>query len=153
MDKHFIREYPKQTKNLINNLYFDPTSNTQMHVQDTSITNIAVTYPFVEFSALKTPGTMVWSLLVSTLNETKSFPLNVTQYDEKDTSIKNMSDSWKLPTGFFSNYPDSVNIDLTGYLTGPGMQFETIFLNGSVNVNGMTEVRINGNLANYDLEK
>ena len=64
-----------------------------------------------------------------------------------------MSNSWKLPTGFYSNFPDSVNIDLTGYLTGPGLEYETAFLNGSVHINGLTEVRINSNLANYELEK
>ena len=124
-----------------------------MHVAETTITNTAITYPFVEFSALKTPGTMVWSLLVSTLNETRSFPLNVTQYDENDTSIKNMSNSWELPTGFYSNFPDSVNIDLTGYLTGPGLTYDTAFLNGTVNIDGINEIKIIGNLANYDIER
>ena len=47
MDTHYIREFPALKTNLINHLYFDPTSNTQMHVDDTSITNMAITYPWL----------------------------------------------------------------------------------------------------------
>lgn len=56
----------------------------------------------------------------------KNFNLTVTYYNSSDTSIENISTASSLPTNFSTDYPDSIKIDISGYKTGPALEFEAI---------------------------
>ena len=63
-------------------------------------------------------------------NYTVEAAFNVTYFDQNDTSITNLSDSWMKTTDFVSNYPDSTRVDLGGYVTGPGVSYSASFPEG-----------------------
>jgi len=46
----------------MNEVFFDPTSNTQIHVSDQTITNTWITYPYMTFKNNETAGTMPFLL-------------------------------------------------------------------------------------------
>jgi len=60
-------------------------------------------------------------------NYTVDAAFNVTYFDQNDTSITNLSDSWMKPTDFVSSYPDSTRVVLSGYVTGPGVSYSAVF--------------------------
>ena len=81
----------------MNEVFFDPTSNTQIHVSDTTITNTLITYPYMTFQDQETAGMVNYFLEVTSdqpYNFTVSADFNVTYFDQNDTSITALSDSW-----------------------------------------------------------
>jgi hypothetical protein len=55
--KHHIGYYNTTGPYVMNEVFFDPTSNTQIHVSDQSISNTWITYPYITFYDKVTSGT------------------------------------------------------------------------------------------------
>ena len=83
-----------------------------------------LTYPNLVITGGGTPAVSMYNLTVTSgTGYEYNTKFNVSYIDPKDTGILNITTAWKLPTKFNSNYPDSLRINLDGYKTGPGLEF------------------------------
>ena len=51
-DKHYVQKFTDVTA--LNKLFFDPVTNTQIHIHNQTITNLQIDYPYLLVSGFNT---------------------------------------------------------------------------------------------------
>ena len=74
--------------------------------------------------------------------DTKQIPLKAIFLDINDKSIYDLSSTKLLPTNYTTNYPDSIRINLTGYKTGPGLQYSASLDKGNIELNTHIKIKL-----------